>query len=287
MAHQHDTTPASDEMPQLAQSAPSDGLEKFLDKNGLKIGFLLILIVIAIGIAFYMKAKNSESRREAGEAFTTAASIEKNKPKTDALEIVAEQYSGTVAGGNALLALADLKLEAKLDKEAHTLLQRFVDEQKTSPFYYNGVFALATTAEKLDDLAAAKEGYQQVMAAGEPAITGAAAAMRLGDLLQKEGNLEKAREIYEQLPRDYPGSPFVFETEQRIKRVDQNLILRDHPAPAPEPATPTPAPAPTPKPSPAPPEPTPTPATPEAATPEATPPVAEPVAEPAAAAEGE
>jgi predicted negative regulator of RcsB-dependent stress response len=251
-----------DQTPVLPGSKPETSAEEFLEKHGKKIILLAILIIAAIGISFFRKANTKKYLQESGEKLVAAQT-------TEELEAVVTDYPDSPAAGNALLLLADRQLTNGNPGKAKDTLSKFVKAHSTSPVYYNGVFALGTVYEKLGQPNEATKQYQEIIGAGEKASTGAAAALRLADLIQDKGDLEGALAAYNEIAKNYPGSVFIEENgivEERIASVDQAIILRDNPPPAPEPAAvaPTPpkepAPAPPKEPAPTPPkEPAPTP----------------------------
>ncbi|MFP6874520.1 MAG: tetratricopeptide repeat protein [Verrucomicrobiales bacterium] len=218
--------------PVLPDSKPETSVEEFLEKHGKKTILLVSLIIAAIGISFFLNAKTKARLRESGEKFVSAQ-------ETGELEAVVEDYPGSPAAGNALLFLADRQLTNGKPEEAKITLTKFVKEHNSDPVYYNGVFALATVNEKLGKHDAARKRYQEIIDAGEKASTGAAAALRLADLMQENGDLEGALAAYKNIAPDYPGSVFIEENgivDARIASINQTIALRDNPAPAPEPA---------------------------------------------------
>ena len=170
-----------DQTPVLPGSKPETSVEEFLEKHGKKTILLVILIIAAIGISFFRKANTKQYLTESGEKLVAAQT-------TEELEAVVKDYPDSPAAGNALLLLADRQLTKGNPEEAKNTLSKFVEEHNTSPVYYNGVFALGTVYEKLGKPKEAKKKYQEIIVAGEKASTAAAAALRLADLIQDEGD---------------------------------------------------------------------------------------------------
>ena len=108
--------PSGEKAPTLVGEKPEAGIEEILEKHGKKIAALLIAVVAALGITFFVRAKKESNRREAGEALTAAVT-------RDDLGRVAELYSGTLAGGNALLLLAERQIAAKQEDKAKETLE--------------------------------------------------------------------------------------------------------------------------------------------------------------------
>ena len=174
-----------DQTPVLPDSKPENSVEEFLEKHGKKTILLVILIIAAIGISFFLKANSKQYLKESGEKFVAAET-------TEELEAVVEDYPDSPAAGNALLLLADRQRTKGNWEEAKNILVKFVKEHSTTPVYYNGVFALGTIYEKLGKPKEAEKKYEEIISAGEKANTGAAAALRLADLIQDQGDLEGA-----------------------------------------------------------------------------------------------
>ena len=230
MAIKNASTP-SDEAPVLPTSKPENSAEEFLEKHGKKTVALVILFVIAVGISFFMQAKQKILLKESGEKFASAQT-------TEELKSVITDYPNSTAAGNAQLLLADRQLTNGEIEEAKISLTKFVREQEDHPIYFNGLFALGTVHEKMGDLDTAKEIYQKIIAAGEEASTAAAAALRVADILHGQDDLEEALKAYDKIGPKFPGNVFMEENgviDSRKADVNQSIVLRDNPPPAPEP----------------------------------------------------
>ena len=155
MAIKNASTP-SDEAPVLPPSKPENSVEEFMEKHGKKTALLVILLVIAAGVGFFMKAQQKTYLMESGESFAAAQT-------TEELKAVIREYPKSAAAGNAQLLLADRQLTNGETEEAKISLTQFVKEQKDTPVYFNGLFALGTVHEKLGNLGEAKKIYQEII----------------------------------------------------------------------------------------------------------------------------
>ncbi|MCP4849489.1 MAG: tetratricopeptide repeat protein [Verrucomicrobiaceae bacterium] len=230
MATKKASTP-SDEAPVLPPPQPENSVEEFLEKHGKKTGLLVILLVIAAAVGFFMKAQQKTYLKESGESFASAQT-------TEELRAVINEYPKSVAAGNAQLLLADRQLTNGQIEEAKISLTQFVKDQKDTPLYFNGLFALGTVHEKLGDLDAAKKTYQEIINAGDKASTAAAAALRMADIIHGKGDLEDALKAYDTVAQKFPGNVFMEENgviDSRKADANQSITLRDNPPPAPEP----------------------------------------------------
>lgn len=220
-------TPATpDQAPKLVGELPTNNFEEFLESHGKKTAAIIIASVLAVGLYYFFKSKAESSRVKEAEAFVSATTV-------DDLKAVAEKYAGKVAGGNALLILADRQLDLDKPAEAKATLEKFVAGHSDDPLYHNGVFALACVEEELGNLDAALSQFQKVADAG--AAPSAAAALRAGDVLLQQGEFEKAKTVYEGLAPKFPSSPFIAAAEERVALAERKIILRDNPPPPPEP----------------------------------------------------
>ena len=202
-----------------------------MEKHGKKTALLVILLVIAAGVGFFMKAQQKTYLMESGESFAAAQT-------TEELKAVIREYPKSAAAGNAQLLLADRQLTNGETEEAKISLTQFVKEQKDTPVYFNGLFALGTVHEKLGNLGEAKKIYQEIIDTGEKANTAAAAALRVADIIHGQGDLEGALKAYDTIAKKFPGNVFIEENgviDSRKANVNQSIVLRDNPPPAPEP----------------------------------------------------
>ena len=221
----------SDEAPVLPTSKPENSAEEFLEKHGKKTILLVILIIIGVAVSFFNQAKQETYLKESGEKFASAQT-------TDELNAVIDDYPGSAAAGNAMLLLADRNLTKGEVEEAKINLTKFVREQKDTPLYFNGLFALGTVEERLGKPDEAKKIYQEIIAAGEQATTAAVAALRVADIIHEQGDLEGALNAYDAIAIKFPGNVFIEENgviDNRKADINQSIILRDNPPPAPEP----------------------------------------------------
>jgi predicted negative regulator of RcsB-dependent stress response len=229
----------SDEAPVLPTSKPENSAEEFLEKHGKKTILLVILIIIGVAVSFFNQAKQETYLKESGEKFASAQT-------TDELNAVIDHYPGSAAAGNAMLLLADRNLTKGEVEEAKINLTKFVREQKDTPLYFNGLFALGTVEERLGKPDEAKKIYQEIIAAGEQATTAAVAALRVADIIHEQGDLEGALKAYDAIAIKFPGNVFIEENgviDNRKADINQSIILRDNPPPAPEPPAEPAAPA--------------------------------------------
>jgi hypothetical protein len=109
--------------------------------------------------------------------------------------------------------------------------------------------SLGSKQASLDEKDAARATLEAVVRDHPKSAAAAAAQTQLGDMLWAEGKVDEARKVFSDLPRNYPGSPFVAQVDQRLKIMDAGLPSKEVDAPPapPKPVeTPDPAAAPLP-----------------------------------------
>jgi predicted negative regulator of RcsB-dependent stress response len=211
--------------------APASALEQFLEKNFKKILIalgVLVVVLIAIGYARHLSRK---TELEAAQAFTSAKT-------TEDCDVVAQRYAGTPAAGNALLLKASLLWKAGKKESSVGVLQDFIKNQPDHMLLPYVKVSLGSKQASLGEKDAARSTLQGVVKDYPKTEPAAAAETQLGDILWSEGKIDEAKKVYSELPRNYPGSTFIDEVNQRIKAMDAGLPTKevDAPPPPPKPA---------------------------------------------------
>lgn len=217
---------------------PQNKLEQFLEQNFKKILVLIVLIAVllgAMGVARHFKA---QTELEAAELFTSATTPE-------LCEVVTQKYPGTVAAGNAILMKADLLWQADKKQDSVSELNRFLKELPENALRPQVMLALASKYNALGDTANANKTLDELLNTFPKSEIAAGAQALKGDLLWADGKVEEARKIFESLPRNYPGSSFLGETEERLKMMNSGLptVELDPPPAPPAPVVPPVVPA--------------------------------------------
>lgn len=206
---------------------PQNKMEQFFEQNFKKILVVFALVAVllgAMGIARHFKA---QTELEAAEKFTSAATPEE-------CEVVIQKYPGSVAAGNAILLKADLLWQADKKPDSISELNRFLKELPENALRPHAMLALASKYAAMGDNANANKTLDDLLSAfPKSEIAGGAQALK-GDLLWADGKVEEARKIFEGLPRNYPGSAFLGEVEERLKMMNSGLPMVElDPPPAP------------------------------------------------------
>jgi TolA-binding protein len=80
---------------------------------------------------------------------------------------------------------------------------------------------LADVYEKSGNLGRATETYQRIVDDGSPIAPKNASMMHLAGLYEQQNKKNEAAKIYQQVVKDFPGTPFFAEAEQKIKQLSQ------------------------------------------------------------------
>lgn len=212
---------------------PQNKMEQFFEQNFKKIVIAFGLVAVLLGVIGVSRHFQAQTELEAAEKFTSASTVED-------CEIVIQKYPGSVAAGNAILTKADLLWQSDKKTDSIAELSRFIKEQPTHTLRPPAMLALASKYAALGDKVNARKTLDDLLSAHPKSEVAAGAQALTGDLLWAEGKVDEARKIFEGLPRNYPGSAFLGETEERLKMMNSGLpmVELDPPPAPPAPAVP-------------------------------------------------
>ncbi|MEY4483483.1 MAG: hypothetical protein RL693_935 [Verrucomicrobiota bacterium] len=217
---------------------PQNKMEQFLEQNFKKILIAFALVAVLLGVLGIARHFQAQTELEAAEKFTSATTAEE-------CEVVIQKYPGSVAAGNAILMKADLLWQADKKQDSVTELNRFLKDLPQNSLRPHAMLALASKQAALGETANANKTLDDLLAAFPKSEIAAGAQALKGDLLWADGKVEEAKKIFEGLPRNYPGSAFLGETEERLKMMNSGLptVEVDAPPAPPAPVTPPAPPA--------------------------------------------
>ena len=262
----------------LAAALGPSPLETFVQEHKVAIFGGITAVVVAVSAGIWFNGMREATSLETAQAFSKAASV------SDFDSLIAEYPGSTVAGNALLRKSALLEEEGKID-EARAALVELREKHPQHPLVDQATLALARLAANANDLAKARDFLNQLPSSSDLA---ALAQLQLGDLAYREGDLVKAKTIYEPIQANFPVNPWSRDVSDRLQALKLAEAKAKTPAPvlpksaapaspappaakpaekAPEKpaaaAKPTPAPAPTAAPAPTPvPAPAPAPAAP-------------------------
>jgi len=230
-AQPHPEHPATPD-PLAAALGPSP-IEKFIDEHKVLIGGGLLAIVLGVSAAIWFSGTRDATALESAQAFAKATSLKELD------ELIAANPDSDVAGNALLRKAALLEDEGKLD-EARAALVEIRVKHPQHPLVDQATMGLARLAANANELDKAEEFLSEIPTSSDLA---ALAQLAMGDLASRQGDLAKAKLIYEPIQANYPVNPWSQEVEDRLQSVRLEEAKAKTPAPVAVAAPPVPAPA--------------------------------------------
>jgi tetratricopeptide (TPR) repeat protein len=168
------STPAS--VPVATIEHDHSKLERFLEDNAKGLLIALAGIFLAVCAFFVIQFLRSRAESEAARAFTSADTVE-------ALRNAAENHSGKIAAGSALLELADRLWKEDKKDESRETLETFLASYQNHPRRHAAYLALAIQDQAGDNFDKADENLSKAMGSDVPADIDQLARIRLAGLL--------------------------------------------------------------------------------------------------------
>ena len=205
-----------------------DQARSFMDENqNLLLGGLLALVLI-IGGFFAYNNFYKQPRQEAAIKAMTQAQIQFERdsfalalenPGADGegfLDII-DNYSGTPAANLANYYAGICWLNLGEYEAAISYLQDYDASGEVLPIMKYG--AIGDAKGELGQLDEASDFYKKAIAAGENDYLAAYYLKKMGQLFEKNGKLDQAKEAYMRIQKDFPNSTFARDIEKYIARV--------------------------------------------------------------------
>lgn len=177
--------------------------------------------VLLIVLASYIAGRGERQAGEAAEAFSKAQVAAMEGRMGEALiqgEEVSKQFSGTGAGAQALLLVANSYFEMGRVAEARAAFQRCMDEYNSDPIMvyagWNGLAACLEQDGNLGEAIARYEGFAHKFPGSPFAPSVLKEAARC---YRQMGNAEKERVTLQGIVEKYRPSPIASEAEARLK----------------------------------------------------------------------
>lgn len=130
---------------------------------------------------------------------------------------IMENYSGTKAANSARYYAGISYLHLGQFDAAIQYLKEFSADEEILPIMKNG--ALGDAYAEKGELDTALDYYEDAVDAGENQILTAYFLKKIGLLSEKQGDLDRAREAYETIQREYADSPDARDIEKYLVRV--------------------------------------------------------------------
>lgn len=155
---------------------------------------------------------------------------------------VISHYSGSTAAGNAYLRLAARLAADGKYSESDNAYQSFLRDNHEHPLLVNGYMGLAQNAENEKSPDRALQDYGQVVTRFGTSYLAPLALFHQARLTRDKGQLKEARELFEKVVQNYPGSFITPLASQAASELNEKLNPQP-PAPAQVAVSAPPAPA--------------------------------------------
>ncbi|MBI3837475.1 MAG: hypothetical protein HY288_06030 [Planctomycetia bacterium] len=182
---------------ELKTNQLADSLARWIEaaKPYSRAGLALVVAAIAILFAWgYLSAQNSRRDADGWQEYFDAFN---SRDPRDTLSDTSERYSGTPAGQWSRLVLADIQL----DKGTNRL---FIEKK-----------------DARDELRQAAEKYQSILMETRQPMMIERATFGLARAHEAMGMLDKARDEYRSIAKQWPDSPYAEVADKRAKDLDQ------------------------------------------------------------------
>jgi TolA-binding protein len=185
------------------------------------VAIALLLVIIGIIIGY-----QAVQTQRAGAAFAAAET-------NGDWQSVISRYPGSTAAGDAYLRLAaKLAAEGKYS-ESDSAYQSFVHNNHDHPLLVNAYMGLAQNAENEKSPDRALQGYAQVVKQFGTSYLAPLALFHQARLARDKGQLKEARELFEKVVQNYPGSFVTPMASQAAGELNEKLNPPQSPTPGP------------------------------------------------------
>jgi tetratricopeptide (TPR) repeat protein len=170
----------------------------------------IVIVLVGMGIGFYFWQQN-ERQAQANQALSSVTSTGFNpeaasSAEPGALLKVTADYPNTDAAARALLlAGAELYRQGKYS-EARTQFEKFLREDRNSPFAPQAFFGVAACLDALGKTTEAITAYNDIIQHYSTDNVAPQAKLSLGRLYEQEGKWTQARDLFLELARASRGS---------------------------------------------------------------------------------
>jgi predicted negative regulator of RcsB-dependent stress response len=226
----------------LADALGPSPFERFIQENMVLLGVGLAAVLIGVSGAIYYSGAREAANLEAAQAFSAASTV------SDFDALIARDPAAELAANALLRKAVLLEDEGKVD-DARAALVDLRTNHPGHPLVDQASIALARLAANANKLDEARDFLSEIPSSSDLA---ALAQLQLGDLAYRQGDLAKAKAIYEPIQANYPINPWAQQVANRLQTVKLDEARAKTPAPpvaakpAAAPAKPASAPAPAP-----------------------------------------
>jgi predicted negative regulator of RcsB-dependent stress response len=167
---------------------------------------IIIVLGIAAGIYFYERSQRNVSASEALAELATRGSQNGQAESPEAFVKIATDYAGTSAAARALLVAGARYFDESNYTQAQAQFQKFLSTYRDSDFTGQALFGVAASLDAQGKSADAIKAYKDIIEHHSTDEVTPQAILALGQVYEAQGDLELARDTYEQLERMSFGS---------------------------------------------------------------------------------
>jgi outer membrane protein assembly factor BamD (BamD/ComL family) len=216
--------PAAQPSPPLSSFDPE--IFWALHKQKVLVG-ALILVVVLIGGSIYFGLQAIKTQK-AEAAYAAVDSVE-------GWQAVIHEYPDSIAAGNSYLRIGSKLREETKYPESDSAYDSFVQHFPKHPLLASGYMGLAANAELENHADKALNTYKEVATQFSSSYMAPMALFQQARLVEANGQLKEAQQLFESLVRRYPESSFSGEAGRRAGRLADKLSQE---TPKSSPATP-------------------------------------------------
>lgn len=193
------------------------------------------VVLLGLGIYYYFAYSAEKSKEELGAAFTIYQASVGTSPSPGetgpVFKTAQEKYEKALAGFKKVVQDHGSSTSGKiasyyvglclrdLNRDSEAIAQLEPLSKEKNDYAALSLVALAGLYEKQGNLAKSAELYQQVVALNAAATPKSAAMMHLAELLERQNKSSEALKIYQQLIKEFPESSLTAKAEDRIKLI--------------------------------------------------------------------
>jgi predicted negative regulator of RcsB-dependent stress response len=205
---EHTTLDATTGAPlgEISQAPPA--LEVFLDKHQMKL--VILAALLAIGAAAYVVYEGIEQSNE-----ETAGGLLAKAEDISDLQGVVKNHEGTAAADSAIVLLAERQWEDSQEDDAIATLKSFIESGAGHPALPSAKSSLASKLLVQGKQDEASELFHELADDSDTRFLAPYAWISIGDIELSKGNTEAAAKAYGTVGKEFPGSPFAQEANQR------------------------------------------------------------------------
>lgn len=182
-----------------------------------------VVLVVVVGIVLGLKAiKNQNLKKESeklGQILQIGSELRQNPERLNELE--------ELAGSGKFSRVAYLELASYwFYKEDYDKVLDYLDEMPEGTkdiFYYQAQNLLAETYFQKKEYDKAFDIYEQIEKENPKQYTLDLVLFKKAEILEEQGDTEKALEIYRRLQEDYAQTYYGFEAQEKVKELESKV----------------------------------------------------------------